>query len=268
MNPGIGAPSAIRPTVPDKPFLLGADIDGTLLGDEEGELSLKAFVQDHPDSCCLVVVTGRPLPSVQQLVRETRLPRPDYIGSSVGTELLACGDATNALGRKYAVRVSNEWSLERIYSLGEGEGVRRQDFTGGQPRFQAGFYWDGQPGTLAAFCMRLAEQPGCHILPSSGMFIDVLPNNIGKGELVRFLQRELGIGRDRVVVAGDSGNDRELFETGFQGVIPVNALEELKAVACQPWHYQSPLPAGRGVMDGLCHFGLVERPCCGKVAGP
>jgi hydroxymethylpyrimidine pyrophosphatase-like HAD family hydrolase len=61
------------------------------------------------------------------------------------------------------------------------------------------------------------------------------------------------------VVAGDSGNDRVMFETGFKGIVPVNALDELKAVAQQPHHYQSPLPAGRGVLDGLCHFGFIAR---------
>jgi hydroxymethylpyrimidine pyrophosphatase-like HAD family hydrolase len=74
---------------------------------------------------------------------------------------------------------------------------------------------------------------------------------------VAFLQRELGLDSERVVAAGDSGNDREMFETGFKGILPANALDELRAIANQPWHYYSSLPAGRGVMDGLRHFGFV-----------
>jgi hydroxymethylpyrimidine pyrophosphatase-like HAD family hydrolase len=49
-----------------------------------------------------------------------------------------------------------------------------------------------------------------------------------------------------------------MFETGFKGIVPVNALEELKIVASQPWHYHSPLPAALGVLDGLRHFGFIE----------
>jgi hydroxymethylpyrimidine pyrophosphatase-like HAD family hydrolase len=98
-----------------------------------------------------------------------------------------------------------------------------------------------------------------HIIASYGEYIDVLPNPMGKGKAVEFLQRELGIKSERVVVAGDSGNDREMFETGFKGIVPANALDELKAVARHPWHYQSPLPAGLGVLDGLCHFGFIAR---------
>ena len=44
--------------------------------------------------------------------------------------------------------------------------------------------------------------------------------------------------------------------TEYKGIVPVNALNELKALARQPWHYHSPLPAGRGVLDGLRHFGF------------
>jgi len=58
------------------------------------------------------------------------------------------------------------------------------------------------------------------------------------------------------VIAGDSGNDRQMFETEYKGIVPVNALEELKVLARQLWHYHSPLPAARGVLDGLRHFGF------------
>ena len=59
--------------------------------------------------------------------------------------------------------------------------------------------------------------------------------------------------------AGDSGNDSEMFDTGFKGIVPHNAQDELKVVACRPWHYHSPLPVARGVLDGLRHFGFVEQ---------
>jgi hypothetical protein len=50
-----------------------------------------------------------------------------------------------------------------------------------------------------------------------------------------------------------------MFETDFKGILPANALEELKTVACQPWHYYSPFPAAHGVQDGLRHFGFIEQ---------
>jgi hydroxymethylpyrimidine pyrophosphatase-like HAD family hydrolase len=247
------------PTHPEKLFLLAADIDGTMLGDDEGEAQLKAFRKEYPGSFRLAYVTGRYCWSVMQLVDEGRLPPPDYICGSVGTELVDLGDPQNFLGREYVARVAHPWDLKTIYSLGEGDGIRRQDFEEGQPPYQAGFLWNGKPETLLAFRERLAAQNHHHILASYGQFIDVLPTALGKGKAVEFLQRKLSLDPDQVVVAGDAGNDREMFETVYPGILPANAWDELKATACQSRHYQSSLPTGRGVLDGLCHFGFIAR---------
>ncbi len=238
--------SLYRPTQLASPFLLAADIDGTLLGDEQGANWLKAFSRAYPGSFFLALVTGRSLPSILALIEEGRLPQPDFICCDVGTELLVCADPQNILGKKYTTQVSPDWDLEKIYALGEGEGVWRQDFPEGQPRFQAGFDWDGQAHTLAAFYERLASHPEFYILPSYQTYIDVLPLPLGKGRVVQFLRQELGLDPARVVVAGDAGNDLQMFETGYQGILPVNARQELKTAACASWHYHSPLPAARG----------------------
>jgi hydroxymethylpyrimidine pyrophosphatase-like HAD family hydrolase len=256
-NNAPNAPVRYRPVQPDRPFLLASDIDGTLLGDDDGELSLNALVREYRDCLCLALITGRPFASVQELLREDRLPQPDFIVGMVGTELVDCRDEQNRLGQRFAARVPQGWDPETIYRLGEGEGVSRQVMPDGRPRFQAGFDWNGQAETLDAFCQRLSGHNGFYILPSSGRYIDVLPVQMGKGEAARFIQQELGFEPARVVVAGDTGNDRELFKTGFKGILPSNAFDELKAVR-QSWHYQSAYPAGRGVLDGLCHFGLIE----------
>lgn len=252
-------PSSFRPTRPDEPFLLAADLDGTLLGDRADEAWLKTFAQRYTGCFRLAYVTGRYRSSVLQLIDDGRLPRPDYICSDVGTELLDCNDPGNLIGQSYTGQVPSQWNLETIYTLGEGPGIRRQDFTEGQPRFQAGFFWDGDAENLAAFRRRLADHQQYHILPSYGEFIDVLPAALGKGNAVRFLQRALSLDPAKVVVAGDSGNDRLMFETEFQGILPANALDELKTIARRPWHYHSPFPSARGVLDGLCHFGFLEE---------
>ena len=246
-------------THPNQPLLLAADIDGTLLGDEQGAEELKALSSYCFSSFYLALVTGRSLPSILNLLQEDRLPQPDFICSDVGTELLVCADPKNVLGQKYTAQVSPAWDLETIYALGVGEGVWRQDFPEGQPRFQAGFYWNGQEQTLAALSSRLAQIQDYYILPSYQRYIDVLPLPLGKGKVVQFLQQELGLDPTRVVVAGDAGNDRQMFETTFKGILPSNARPELQAFARAPWHYHSPYPAARGVLDGLEYFGLIGR---------
>lgn len=241
------------------PFLLAADIDGTLLGDEAGEAALKDLFENAAGQAKLALITGRSLPTIEPLIQQGRLPQPDYICADVGTELFDCHDAHNRLGQVYTARVAQNWDLKQIYRLGVGEGVSIQDFPHGQPRFQAGFYWDGQPETLLAFRQRLAPLPGCLIYPSYDYYIDVLPAALGKGQAALFLQQHLGLTAAQVLVAGDTGNDRQMFETGLPGVVPANALNELKLAAFQPWHYHSPFSHAFGVLDGLKHFGLASQ---------
>ena len=240
------------------PFLLAADIDGTLLGDETGEAMLRQFVVEQDHHVILAYITGRDRPSVVALIEQGRLPRPRFICSEVGTEMLDLDDPSNRIGQAYAAQVTSTWDLEEIYRLGLGEGIRRQEFEQGQPRFQAGFYWDAQPESLRAFHERLSPLGQVYIQASYNTYIDVMPVGVGKGNAVRFLQDQLGLSHERVVVAGDSGNDRQMFETGYRGILPVNALDELKVLASQPWHYHSPHPAARGVLDGLHHFGFIS----------
>lgn len=242
------------------PFLLAADIDGTLLGDEAGERLLRQFAEGQAGRLILAYATGRDRQSVLELVEEGSLPHPRFICSEVGTELLDLDDAANRLGQAYAAQVPPGWSVEEVYRLGVGEGIRRQEFETDPPRFQAGFYWDARPETLEAFTGRLAPLDQVYIQTAYDFYIDVLPRMLGKGKAVHFLQEQLGLPPEQVVVAGDSGNDRQMFATPFKGILPANALDELQVLACQPWHYQSPYPAARGVLDGLQHFGFIEGP--------
>jgi hydroxymethylpyrimidine pyrophosphatase-like HAD family hydrolase len=246
-----------RPASP-QPFLLAADIDGTLLGDPAGEAAFQALVETYPAQVILALVTGRSLPTILPLIQSGRLPQPAFICADVGTELFDCRDPSNALGQAYAARATPAWDLPRIYTLGVGEGVTVQEFPDGQPRFQAGFYWDGSPHTLELFRQRLAGVPGCAILPSYDYYIDVLPASMGKGQAVLYLQQALALPPERVVVAGDTGNDAQMFHTGLRGILPANALAELKQIAVQPWHYPSPHPYAWGVLDGLVHHQMIN----------
>ena len=243
---------------PDQPFLLAADIDGTLLGDEIGESLLRELALSDREGFLLAYISGRSRASIFKLVDEGRLPRPDFVCGCVGTDLTDLRDPANAIGKKFISSVAPGWDLAMVYSQGEGPGVQRQDFPDGQPPFHAGFFWDSEPASLEAFRSRLDGLGAFNIYPAMNAYIDVIPVPLGKGGAVSHLQKELGIDKALVVVAGDSGNDLQMFETGFKGIIPVNALDELKAAAVMDRHYLSPFPAALGVLDGLRHFGFLK----------
>ncbi|MGN0607450.1 MAG: Cof-type HAD-IIB family hydrolase [Oscillospiraceae bacterium] len=67
---------------------------------------------------------------------------------------------------------------------------------------------------------------------SSYMFIELLPENVSKGEALKELRKLSGIGDDGIIIAaGDYNNDIEMLEYADIGFAPSNACDEVKKSA-------------------------------------
>src|SRR6185369_8498182 len=88
-------------------FLLAADIDGTLLGDEDGETLFHQFIAAEKKNLTLAYISGRSRSSVLGLIAEGRLPRPRFICGEVGTEIFDMDDPDNLIGRAYASQAAS-----------------------------------------------------------------------------------------------------------------------------------------------------------------
>ena len=231
--------------------LLCTDLDGTVLGDPEGEAAFRAWAQAR--SLALAYVTGRNREDVLGLVTEGRLPRPDYLVCDVGTTFHDLADPHNRLGAHFIRLAPADWPAQAIRNAGHHERTPLQGPEGQGPH-KASFYWDGAEDSLADFRGRLAPLPGWRLVPSAGRYLDVLPRPFGKDQAVRFLAAALGAALTQVLVAGDMGNDADMFRIGACGILPANALDEAVHAAAGSVHYRSRLPAGRGLVDGIRHF--------------
>ena len=73
------------------------------------------------------------------------------------------------------------------------------------------------------------------VFPSTvAPYIDISPAGWGKGEAVRFMARELGVGLDEVATFGDSENDLSMIEAVPNSVAVANATEAVARAA--RWH--------------------------------
>ena len=82
----------------------------------------------------------------------------------------------------------------------------------------------------------------------------------GKGKAIRYLIQLLGLRPLMVVVAGDSGNDRSMFDEFEYGIVVANAQPELKQLGGevpQAGVYIAKQPFAAGVEEGLRNFGLL-----------
>jgi sucrose-6F-phosphate phosphohydrolase len=239
----------------DERRLLVADLDGTLIGgSEEGRQRLRAALDKVRDSLILVYVSGRNLTEQLEEVENNQLLPPDYVVSSVGTEIH---------------RLPGEHPLDEWYRYIQA-GFGREDILAflaelapylelqpdeNQTPLKISCFWkNATPEELDSLRLALmGAQLPVKLIYSFDIYLDIIPERAGIGTAVKFLMDSLVLSPNQVFVCGDSGNDIDLFQYGFRGIVVGNATRELrKAVELRAYFSHSAY--AEGLLEGLEHY--------------
>lgn len=233
---------------------LFTDLDGTFIPEDkdsrESLLKLKdLWIEKKID---IVYVTGRDLLNTIKGIRDNNLPMVKTIVCDVGTSIY------NLEGGKYTG--SREYSLKLegitpeplksgiINSLTSLDGVTLQEESN-QKRFKNSFYYelDSMPEIV------VPDHRWKAIISrdSNRGFIDIVPNGVSKLYAIKWILENSKI--TRYIFAGDSGNDLEVFNTGFPSVVVGNSNVK-RVLEHQSNVYISSLNYTTGVLDGLNHY--------------
>jgi hydroxymethylpyrimidine pyrophosphatase-like HAD family hydrolase len=236
-------------------YLLCTDLDGTVLGDPEGEARFREWARRTRGRVTLAYVTGRNIDSVRGLITEGRLPDADFVSTDVGTSIWDLRDRENRLARHYQRLVDPDWPAQRLREAGASERTPLQGPEGQGP-YKSSFHWDGEADSLADFTARIAWHLDKRVIVTAGQYLDILPFCYGKGQAVRFLAAAAGVELKRTIVAGDMENDLDMFQIGAQGIVPANALPGLRQALENSGAYFSAQREAHGLLDGLTRLGL------------
>jgi sucrose-phosphate synthase len=91
-------------------------------------------------------------------------------------------------------------------------------------------------------------------------FLDVLPDGASKGNAMHYLARRWGLTMDRILVAGDSGNDADMLRGGAQAVVVANHSSELRQLKGRDGVYFAAASYAEGILEGLRHHRFPPRP--------
>lgn len=243
--------------------LISSDLDGTLAGDAP---ATRMFCEtwdalDKVRRPLLVYNSGRLAEDILDFVAATGLPQPDYVIGGVGTMLVA-PTGTASLDR-FHERLSEGWSLDAVEEiLGAYDRTERQPDIY-QHAFKSSWYLrDADAGMLADIEKRLQRAGVAFTMVySSSRDLDILPLRADKGQALTWLGEELGIGPDEMLVAGDTGNDRSMFDLpDVRGIVVGNALPELRAIGeGNPRVFNARRTHAAGVLEGLVHWSVLDR---------
>lgn len=195
-------------------MLLATDLDGTFLGGRQADrLKLYRLIREQ-ENIRLMFVTGRGIESVMPLLDNPVIPDPDYIICDVGATIL--NGQTLEPVQPIQSEIENQWPGTLVIQkrMRKVKGLRLQPVS--QQR-RCSFFYDGHTDIDAV--KRIADDMGLDVLVSAGRFLDILPKNINKGSTLKRLVKLLDFSTNDILVAGDTLNDRSLYDTQYKGVV-------------------------------------------------
>lgn len=168
-----------------------------------------------------------------------------------------------AAGRRldeFRRHLAEGWDLAQVREIAARFPGTRPQPAEFQHEFKSSWFLEhATPGALRDLRQRLAEAGlRAKVVYSSARDLDLLPHHATKGGALAWLCARLGVPLDTVLVAGDSGNDASMFRLpGVRGIVLENTLPELFEATVDVPTYSSRQILADGVLDGLCHHGVV-----------
>ena len=188
-------------------------------------------------------------------MRRYRIPQPDVLITSAGTEIYYAPQLTADL--PWAYHIDHFWSLTKVRRLlAELPGIKPQPKQE-QSRFKLSFYIDPEIAPSLDEINRILhqEEQSVSTMISFGQFLDITPVRASKGLALRYFAHLWDIPLEHILVAGGSGADEDMMRGNTLAVVVANRHhEELSQLIDVERIYFAEQPFARGILEAIDHY--------------
>lgn len=237
-------------------WLFVSDMDDTILGDENALENLAENLRAHERDIVIAYNSSRPCASIRtSLAAHPGIPEPDYIIGALGTEIEDARSRQIVLD--YSQELKSGWDRGAIARIIRDLGLQphQDEF---QTLLKASYNLPNHTEYRNVLDQLAANQIQAKVIYSGGINLDLIPKNADKGKAVEYLRQRLDLTPGRVVVAGDSGNDLDMFRHNFKGIVVGNADEDLKKLSGANIYHANATHAN-GVLEGLRFWKVIPQ---------
>lgn len=239
--------------------ILVCDIDDTLLGDDKALKTLIKTIEegrklnDH-HKIGLAFATGRKLESAQNVITSENLPTPDFLITSVGSEI----HYGHGMLEDYAWKqhIDYRWKPKELRkALADIPGLQMQA-DDVQREHKISYFVDAKRAPTVRKIQAHLRHLDLHakLIYSHGAFLDLLPVRASKGLAIRYLSIKWGLPPERILVAGDSGNDEDMLRGNTLGLVVGNYSPELARLKGRERVYFAESHFAWGILEGIAHY--------------
>ena len=237
--------------------LLITDIDNTLLGDKESLQELATLINGN-DNVAFGVASGRTVNSIVNILKKWKVPLPDISISSVGTEIYYGKRLVR--DKSWDKHISYRWYPSKIKEIMETiNGIRIQPAST-QRTHKISYYMNSKKAPTRELLLKILRNNKIYanVIYSHNKYIDILPIRASKGYAIRYISIKWGIPLDRILVAGDSGNDIEMLQGNTLAVVVGNYSDEIKHLKNEHRIYFSKEKFAKGILDGIKYYNFLD----------
>jgi chromosome partitioning protein len=240
--------------------MIVSDIDYTLVGINSPLKDFINIVKNMPNKIGFVVATGRSVSSTHDLLNKMNLPLPKAIISSAGSEIYYNYDGEQIYSRGWDTHISYMWNRDTIADLLSGLQFLQLQETEAQRIFKISYYTSRSPEKIKMINRILIENNiKANIIFSHGLYLDIVPFRASRGKAILYLANKWNIPYDNILVAGESGIDREILNSELLGVVVANHTSELENLKGKKKVYFSSQEYAGGLIDGIKHYNFLDN---------